>query len=261
MSEGSLLALFLVGFLGGTHCMAMCGGIVGALSLSSAAKTRSWQTLALQLAYNGGRISSYTLAGALLGALGGLSLLMDHVLPVERGLYWLANLLLIAMGLYIIGQTRYLAWLERGGQHLWRYIQPLTRRFLPARTVLQAWPLGMLWGFLPCGMVYSALASALLAGRASDGAALMLAFGLGTLPNLLLAGLLWNRVGKLSKNRWLRLISGLLVLAYGLYGLFQIPHPEHHAHNEVSASTGHSNTQAIRPSTTAPASGTMNHHH
>jgi uncharacterized protein len=213
MPDAGYLALFLVGLLGGTHCVGMCGGIVGALSLGAPAR---WS---MHLAYNAGRILSYVAAGALAGALGAASLTLEGQAPVRMTLYLLANLMLVALGLYLLGVTRALAFTERAGQHLWRHIQPLTRRFLPARTVLQAFPLGMLWGWLPCGLVYSALASALGAGSAGQGGLLMLAFGLGTLPNLLLAGILLARLNEFVRQPVVRMASGLLVLGFGIYGL------------------------------------------
>lgn len=213
MPDSGYLALFLVGLLGGTHCVGMCGGIVSALSLGAPAR---WSML---FAYNAGRIASYATAGALIGALGAASLGLDGQLPIRLGLYLLANLMLIAMGLYLLGATRVLAFTERAGQSLWRLIQPLTRRFLPARTVGQAFPLGILWGWLPCGLVYSALASSLAAGSPTRGALLMLAFGLGTLPNLMLAGILLARLNEFVRRPWVRTASGLLVLGFGIYGM------------------------------------------
>ena len=213
MPESSFLALFLVGLLGGVHCIGMCGGIVGALSLGSAPRP------ALHLAYNAGRIISYALAGALAGALGGASLVLAGQLPVRLVLYVLANLVLVALGLYLMGVRRALAFSERAGQRLWQRLQPLSRHFLPARTVAQAFPLGLLWGWLPCGLVYSALVSALTSGSAMRGAALMLAFGLGTLPNLLLAGMAALRLRAYTANRALRSVAGLLVIAFGVWGL------------------------------------------
>jgi len=216
MSESSYLALFLIGFLGGTHCVGMCGGIVSALSMGAGSRP------SLHLAYNLGRIISYAAAGAIAGALGGASLALSGQLPVRIILFVLANLMLVALGLYLIGVTRALAFTERFGQRLWRHLQPLSRRFLPARSVVQAFPLGLLWGWLPCGLVYSALITALTSGSALHGAGLMLAFGLGTLPNLLLAGLLAARLNEYAAKPVVRLTAGLLVLAFGLWGLFNV---------------------------------------
>lgn len=216
MPESSFLALFIVGLLGGTHCVGMCGGIVSALSMGSGGR------LSLHLAYNAGRILSYALAGAVAGALGGASMVLAGQLPVRLVLYVLANLMLVALGVYLMGVTRALSFLERAGQSLWRRVQPLTRRFLPARTVAQAFPLGLLWGWLPCGLVYSALVSALTSGSALAGAGMMLAFGLGTLPNLLLAGLLLARLNEFTRKPVLRLTAGLVVSFFGLWGLFTV---------------------------------------
>lgn len=213
MPDSTFLALFLVGLLGGTHCVGMCGGIVGALSMGAPGR---WS---MHLAYNVGRILSYGLAGAIAGAVGAASLGLDSQVPMRLALYLVANLMLIALGLYLLGVTQALAFTERAGQLLWQRLQPLTRRFLPARTVAQAFPLGMLWGWLPCGLVYSALATALSSGSAVRGGLCMLAFGLGTLPNLLLAGIVLARLNEFVRRPAVRIASGLLVLGFGLYGL------------------------------------------
>ena len=214
MLDSGYLALFLVGLLGGTHCVGMCGGIVGALSMGAPAR---WSML---LSYNAGRILSYGAAGAIAGSLGAASLGLEGQVPARLILYFFANLMLVALGFYLLGVTRALAFTERFGQKLWRVLQPLTKRFLPARTISQAFPLGLLWGWLPCGLVYSALASALSAGSAGRGALMMLAFGLGTLPNLLLAGIVLARLNEFVRRPAVRMFSGLLVLSFGVYGLF-----------------------------------------
>ena len=220
MPDSGFLAVFLIGLLGGVHCAGMCGGIVSALSLQTpGSAARSGAAWPLHLAYNLGRISSYAIAGALMGALGSLGLLLNNLLPVQMILYVAANLMLVALGLYLTGLTQTLAFTERAGQSLWRRLQPATRRFLPVRSVAQAFPLGMLWGWLPCGLVYSVLTMTLLSGSAERGAAIMLAFGLGTLPNLMLAGLLLVRFRSVIQGRPLRLVSGLIVVAFGVWGL------------------------------------------
>ncbi|MBI4996446.1 MAG: sulfite exporter TauE/SafE family protein [Rhodocyclales bacterium] len=216
MSEAGYAAIFLVGLLGGSHCVGMCGGIVGALSLQA---PQGRMALPVQLAYNLGRIASYTAAGMFAGA---LAQIVGELLPLQRALYFVASLMLVAMGVYLLGMTQSLAWLEKRGQFVWRRVQPFTARFLPVRGAAQALPLGLLWGWLPCGLVYSALTTALASGSAGKGALLMLAFGLGTLPNLLLAGLLLVRFRRFAQARATRLVSGLLVLGYGLYGVLNL---------------------------------------
>ncbi|KFB74109.1 MAG: hypothetical protein AW09_000609 [Candidatus Accumulibacter phosphatis] len=179
-------------------------------------------SIALHLAYNSGRIVSYATAGAMAGALGEAGMALSGQWPVRTVLYLLANAMLIALGLYLMGVTRALAFSERCGQKLWRHLQPLSRRYLPARTVAQAFPLGLLWGWLPCGLVYSALASALTSGSTVHGASLMLAFGVGTLPNLLLAGLLAARLQAYAMKPGVRLACGLLILGFGIWGLLGV---------------------------------------
>ncbi len=216
MPETGYIAVFLIGLLGGTHCVGMCGGIVGALTVTRPGSQPDWQ---LHAAYNLGRITSYTAAGAALGAIGGLGMVLNNVLPVQMALYLIANVMLIALGLYLTGMTSLLAPLERAGHRVWTRIQPLTARFLPARRIAQAYPLGLLWGFLPCGLVYSVLATALVSGSALRGGGLLLAFGLGTLPNLMLAGVLLMRLRDVTRQKWLRIGSGVLVLGFGVFGL------------------------------------------
>lgn len=212
MPDATLLAVFLAGLLGGGHCAGMCGGIVSALSSSANAR------FSLHLAYNTGRIASYTLAGAVTGSLGGLVLFYD-VLPVQLGLYVVANVMLVLLGLYLAGWSSLVTKLELLGHRLWRRLSPSTRKFLPADTVPRALAVGALWGWLPCGLTYSVLAIALVSGGPANGAGLMLAFGFGTLPNLLAAGLLLTRAGRWLKVRTLRIISGALVLGFGIAGL------------------------------------------
>jgi sulfite exporter TauE/SafE len=218
LTDPVFLSLFIVGLLGGGHCAGMCGGIVAALVMQKPAARPAWL---LHLAYNVGRIGSYVLAGLVAGALGGLSLVASPALPLRQVLYVLANLMLVAMGLYLLGMTGALAPVERAGQGIWRRIQPATARFLPVRSVAQALPLGFLWGWLPCGLVYSALVSALASGSPRRGALAMLAFGLGTLPNLLLAGYVFLRFRGFAQARPIRLVSGLLVLGFGVLGLWR----------------------------------------
>ncbi|MBU0752102.1 MAG: sulfite exporter TauE/SafE family protein [Gammaproteobacteria bacterium] len=212
------LTLFLVGLLGGGHCVGMCGGIVGALAMQLPGTASGWT---LHLGYNAGRIASYATVGALAGAFGSLSLVAGPTLPLRQSLYVVANVMLVAMGLYLMGMTGALAWVERAGQGIWRRLQPLTARFLPVRGLAQALPLGFLWGWLPCGLVYSALVSALATGSALNGALAMLAFGLGTLPNLLLAGYVFVRFRGIAQARAVRTLSGLLVVGFGAVGLWR----------------------------------------
>ena len=201
----------------------MCGGIVSALSFqpNGILKTATPPAWHLHLAYNIGRISSYAIAGAIMGGLGSLGLLLNGALPVQMSLYIAANLMMVALGLYLIGITQSLAFTERAGHYLWRRVQPYTKRFLPAQTIAQAFPLGMLWGWLPCGLVYSVLAWAFAAGSVAKGALLMLAFGAGTLPALLLMGAAAATLTRFTRDSNVKRAAGFLVVALGLLLLWR----------------------------------------
>ncbi len=210
------MAAFLIGLLGGVHCIGMCGGIVGALTVQAPRRRQAWD---LHLAYSAGRIASYACAGAVMGMIGGAGLIFNQVLPVQLLLYVLANLVLISLGLYLAGLGNQLVRLEALGAGLWRRVQPYSANILPADNAGKAFLLGALWGWLPCGLVYSLLASAMLSGAAGSGAAVMLAFGLGTLPNLLLAGILFERLRGFAVDRRVRLAAGAVVAGFGVAGL------------------------------------------
>jgi sulfite exporter TauE/SafE len=215
-----LLSALILGLLGGGHCLGMCGGLMGALTLAIPAEHRA-QRFRLLLSYNLGRICSYTIAGLLLG-LAGWAVASS---PAAMLLRVIAALLLIAMGLYLAGWWSGLTRIEALGRGLWRYIQPLTRRFMPVTSLPRALVLGSLWGWLPCGLVYSTLLWAASQGDALDSAALMLAFGLGTLPVLLATGMAAERLTALLRKRGVRMAGGLLVV---LFGLWTLPGPHQH---------------------------------
>ncbi len=232
--ETLAFSAFLVGLLGGVHCVAMCGGIVAALNLParravlSAAGggtigTDAVAQLPLHVAYSTGRIASYTAAGAIAGGVGGVATLAGTVMPIQIALAFLANALVVLLGVYLAGAGSGVARLEAIGGALWRRVAPIGRRFLPADTPARAIGAGAVWGWLPCGLVYSVLALALVSGDAARGATVMLAFGLGTAPNLLLAGLALERFrGRLARPR-VRLAAGLAVVALGVWGAIRTP--------------------------------------
>jgi sulfite exporter TauE/SafE len=232
MNLESIGAAFLVGLLGGTHCMGMCGGIVGALSagLSLELQTSRRRLLAAQLAYNTGRISSYTVAGGLLG-LFGQGLGEWNVLegfPLGR---IVAGVIMILFGIYLAGWWHSLLFLERVGAWLWKYIEPLGRRFIPVRSAGHAYLLGLVWGWLPCGMVYAVLALALASGSAINGGAIMLVFGLGTLPLMLTMGLAFNTLQRFVQDPRVRLVAGILIILMGCMMLLANPAGHgHHSH-------------------------------
>ena len=230
MSEFSIVAVFFVGLLGGVHCLGMCGSIVGIFAAQlpktspgpAGAELRAGARWPFHLAYNGGRLTSYMVAGALVGAIGQAGLLLRDVVPVQHLLFGLSSLMLIALGLYHAGIWNMVRRIEQFGGLLWQYLQPLTRGLLPVTSSVRALLLGMLWGWLPCGLVYSVLVTALASGNAQSGALIMLAFGLGTLPNLLAMGLFWEGVRRRMQSPRVRMIAGLLVMGLGVQGLIKM---------------------------------------
>ena len=223
MTGTALASVFLVGLLGGVHCLGMCGGIVAALSLQRAGAPPA---VGLHLAYNLGRILSYSAAGALAGALGAAGLLVAGAVPLRVGFYVLANLMLLALGFYLAGLWQGIAVLERAGARLWTRLRPLATRLVPVDSTPRALASGLLWGWLPCGMVYSVLTTALFTGSAGRGFLVMLAFGLGTLPNLLGMAMVADRLRPLLQKRWLRVGAGVVVAGFGVLGLVRMAmHP------------------------------------
>jgi sulfite exporter TauE/SafE len=230
MNTLQLFPIFLAGLAGGVHCIGMCGGIVSAFSAAtrpafpvpvttvSTFDAQAGRGLRM-LAYHAGRIGSYMTAGAIAGGLIGGVQSLAQLGWLQLAAMWLANLMLIALGLYLMRAWLGLAWLEAQGQLLWRHLQPLTRRLLPLDRPDKAFALGMLWGWLPCGMVYSMLTMAMLAGSAIRGAEVMLAFGLGTLPALLGVGLAQAGLAGRVNTPGMQKAAGLIVLAFGLFGI------------------------------------------
>ncbi|HMA90625.1 MAG TPA: sulfite exporter TauE/SafE family protein [Burkholderiales bacterium] len=208
------LALLVTGFLSGVHCVGMCGGIVCAFSPNGGGLRR-------QLAFNFGRITSYAAVGAGAGLIGSAGAWAAGAAPAQAALYVLANAMLVLVGLHLAGAGRLLGGIEALGAPLWRRLQPLAARLLPAQRPSQAYAAGLVWGWLPCGLVYGALAAAAFAGGPAAGALAMLAFGLGTLPNLLAAGLAAARLRAFTARRAVRLAAGALVFGFGAVGLAQ----------------------------------------
>jgi sulfite exporter TauE/SafE len=227
MLETTFLAAFLTGLLGGTHCVGMCGGIVAAMSFQGGVAQgevgkSGRQPFRFHIGYSVGRIASYATLGALAGLLGSAAFLSDSLYPLQRGLYVLAQVILILLGLYLAGVNQSIRVLERAGGSVWQRVQPLLAKVMPVRNLGQALAAGALWGWLPCGLVYSVLVMALSAGSAMHGAALLLAFGLGTLPNLLLMGWAAESLRNFARKTWVKQGAGLLVATMGVWGLFQL---------------------------------------
>jgi sulfite exporter TauE/SafE len=210
MSEASLLGALLLGLSGAGHCLGMCGGIAAALNLGNQ------RTLAVSIAYHGGRVTSYTILGGLLGFAAG----SIDITAWTIGLRYLAGFLLISMGLYIGNWWHGLALLEKAGARLWQPVQRLSSKLLPISHWYQSLALGLCWGLMPCGLIYSALAWAATSQDALQGATLMLLFGLGTVPAMLATSLGANRLQWFLRQRGLKVMIAVLLIFSGLWTLF-----------------------------------------
>ena len=219
--DTSYLSALLLGLFGSLHCVGMCGSISGVLTFSLPQKTRNnVSALAGYLVfYNLGRLLSYSVAGALAGAFGGQ--LLKTISP-QHGhaiLLLISTLFMVSVGLYLAGWFPKLAYIERIGVPVWKKIEPLGRKLLPVKSPIQALFYGMIWGWLPCGLVYSALLIAIAQGQALQGGLFLFIFGLGTLPSLLGSGFFAGKLLKVAHNQKIRTYAGLLLIILALIGL------------------------------------------
>ncbi len=228
--------LFVLGLVSSAHCIGMCGGIMGALTMAIPAEAKAKRGVIL-VAYNLGRILSYALMGFLAGffaeqfsALGG-----GVILRVTAGL------LLIAMGLYLADWWRGLTTLETLGRYLWVYLQPLGKPLMPVNSIPKALLLGALWGWLPCGLVYAALATAMTQPVPLVAASSMLAFGLGTLPAVLAAGFAAQQLARALQHRQLRSGLALIAIVFGIWTIWGgLGHSHNHQHHNPAGTIDHS---------------------
>ena len=204
-----------LGLFGGLHCIGMCGGLIAAFGQASASTaTTPLAVIAHSAPYHLGRIASYSTAGAVAGFAGeALSTQLSLTTPLRI----MAGLLVIASGAYVAGWWSGLGRLERLAAPVWRRISPLTRRFLPADTKLRRLALGAVWGWLPCGLVYSALMLSAAGGNAAVGAATMAAFGIGTLPSLWAAGAVGRLFDGAARRASVRWGAGVVLCLFGLW--------------------------------------------
>ena len=214
--EITFLTLFLLGFFGGTHCVGMCGGLSSAFALQLPPHLNR---IGLIVLLNLGRISSYVVIGLLVGLVGQVGISLDDTRAVQNGLCIAANVLLLLLGLYLAGISTAATKIEGIGKPIWKRLNPLLNKLLPIKSVPACFGVGVLWGWLPCGLVYSASLYALGSGNALHGGLYMLAFALGTLPNLLAMGIFAAQLKTFLQKRMVRLCAGLLVAGWAIWRL------------------------------------------
>ena len=216
-TEITFISAFFIGLFSTLHCVGMCGGIIGALTFSLPEHIRNnrWRLIPYVSAYNFGRITSYTLAGALAGSFG------ENIVALapQKGhlvLQLFATILMVGIGLYLAGWFPAFAKIEHIGKPIWKKLEPISQKLIPVKSPSHAYLFGIVWGWLPCGLVYTALIWSSTASSAKDGALLMLAFGAGTLPTVMIAGILTGWFVRLSRSKYIRPLVGLTVIAMAL---------------------------------------------
>lgn len=216
--NASYLAAFVIGLFSSLHCIGMCGSIIGTLTYSLSQELRNNKRIlfSIILSYNLGRVASYAIAGAVVGLLS---------LPFSQGIAYrflqLASATIMAgAGLYIGGWFPRFAYIEKMGSRFWKLIEPFGRKMIPVKTRGQAMLFGMIWGWLPCGLIYTALALAATTGNIMHSSMTMLAFGLGTLPAVVGVGIMTSLLAKLSKAQLFKQIVGVLFIIFALLAAF-----------------------------------------
>ena len=230
MASSAIISAGLVGLLGGVHCLAMCGGFVAAAAIRDAggkgagtgtpllpARSLAWR----QLEYQIGRVAAYALLGAAFGAAGAAALRVADLIPVQRALYVVANGFLLLLAVNLFTRSAALAGLQRAGARAFGVVLPLLQPLLRKPQQMGRIALGIVWGFVPCALVYSMLPLALFAGGPVEGALVMLAFGLGTLPNLVAANVLIAHAQRLRGSGAGRFAVAGLLAAFGTFGIYR----------------------------------------
>jgi len=229
-STALYLTAFLLGLFSTVHCIVMCGSVIGALTLSLPVEVRESQRKMFPYVfnYNLGRLLSYGAAGIVVGLLSSpIANYGGHEI-----LRYLSFFVMVAMGLYLAGWFPNFARMEQVGAPIWKLLQPIGQKLLPVRNHSQAFFLGMIWGWLPCGLVYSALAIAITAADPIKASVVMLAFGAGTLPAVMGAGLFTGLLSSMARIKHLRQFAGVSIVLMALVTTFwPMDHTAGHDHS------------------------------
>ncbi|PAJ72825.1 cytochrome biogenesis protein [Pseudoalteromonas sp. NBT06-2] len=213
MTVSLFLTAFFMGLAGSGHCIAMCGGIASSLQFAIEDKSKAQQ---YALLYNIGRLLSYSLCGALVGGIS--SIFAQQSNDFSLFLSFLSAIFMVLVGLYIMRLAASLNWLERFGKYaIWQHIFKLNKYLLPLNSKKKALAYGALWGWLPCGLVYSALTWAITTQSATSGSLFMASFAMGTLPAMIGLGFAAQTLKSWLNNSIIRIILGNILVFYGLY--------------------------------------------
>ena len=204
-------AAFVTGLLGSAHCFGMCGGLSGLFAVNANAASLQ-RDIPMAITYNLGRILSYAFLGVLVAAIG--QSIVGGVPKLTGPVRLFSGLLIVIVGLQVAFNWRVLAPVEKAGARIWNRIAPAAKGLLPVTSMPKALGLGLLWGWLPCGLVYSVLLLAATTANPAAGAVAMLAFGVGTMPAMIATGVSASKLAGFMSRR--RLGAGLLIVILGL---------------------------------------------
>ena len=220
--SSSFVVALLMGLFSSMHCIGMCGSIIGTLTFSLSPEIRNNKKLLLPFVfnYNFGRITSYAMAGALVGTIEALLTMHLGETHGHRILQLLSSAVMAGAGFYIARWFARFAYIEKAGILIWKKIEPYGRKLIPVKNLKQAYLFGLVWGWLPCGLVYAALALAATAGDITKSALTMLAFGLGTLPAVMGVGIMTQVLTRLSKMQRFKQSIGLFMIVLALLAAF-----------------------------------------
>lgn len=223
----SFFVALLMGLFSSLHCIGMCGSIIGSLTFSLSPEIRQdkKRLFPFILSYNAGRISSYAIAGATVGL---IEVLISFPLGEAHGhrlLQIISALIMTGAGLYIAGWFPRFAYIEKLGLHFWKRIEPFGRKLIPVKNCKHAYLFGMVWGWLPCGLVYAALALTAATGSILQGALTMMAFGLGTLPAVMGVGVMISVLTQLAAMRQFKQVVGIVMITLAFFAAFPSLNP------------------------------------
>lgn len=223
----SLFVALLMGLFSSLHCIGMCGSIIGSLTFSLSPEIRQdkKRLLPFILSYNAGRITSYGIAGALAGLLEVLVTMPLGDTHGHRLLQIISAMIMTGAGLYIAGWFPRFAYIEKLGLHIWRRVEPFGRKLIPVQNYKNAYLFGMVWGWIPCGLVYAALALTVTTGSVIQSSLTMVAFGVGTLPAVMGVGVMISVLTRLAANQRFKQIVGLIMIALALLAAFPTLNP------------------------------------
>lgn len=209
-----LAAAFVTGLLGSAHCFGMCGGLSGLFAVNASVVSMRSQ-LRMAIAYNTGRILSYAFLGIVVATLG--QTVVKAIPAIGAPVRFASGLLIIIVGLQVAFGWRFLAPVEKAGATVWKRIAPAAKGLLPVTSIPKALGLGLLWGWLPCGLVYSVLLLAATTTNGISGGLVMIAFGIGTMPAMIMTGMSASKLSQFMSRK--RLGAGLLIVLIGVLTL------------------------------------------